>query len=236
MDTYPDSMRKGLYAIFFMFFLFSTIVSFGSDFYGLVNVFFLVFFIRTLYLIYVNERFTAFMVHAYLGTHLSLIFLTAISFYVAGYYDFGQSMLDSISLAMVPVLLFVVFFLAIYFTRSGAGRLPYGIYHDKVSITPVFRSHVAGNIFGGVVFIVTMALMISETVNQGILLGSMIGILTLYLMYFSRDSIRIVKAVLADEKKHGRRYTFDNIEQLREARSRWWLGRLFKWLVSLRQS
>jgi hypothetical protein len=31
-------------------------------------------------------------------------------------------------------------------------------------------------------------------------------------------------------------YTFMQIDEIREARSRWWLGRLFKWMGSLRQS
>ncbi|KPB52450.1 Uncharacterized protein AC511_0758 [Pseudomonas coronafaciens pv. oryzae] len=31
-------------------------------------------------------------------------------------------------------------------------------------------------------------------------------------------------------------YTFMQIDEIREARGRWWLGRLFKWLASLRGS
>ncbi|KPB54252.1 Uncharacterized protein AC511_2962 [Pseudomonas coronafaciens pv. oryzae] len=38
---------------------------------------------------------------------------------------------------------------------------------------------------------------------------------------------------MAKEKKTGP-YTFANIEEIREARSKWWLSRLFNWLTSHR--
>ncbi|TFZ33302.1 hypothetical protein EWW49_32330, partial [Pseudomonas syringae] len=68
---------------------------------------------------------------------------------------------------------------------------------------------------------------------ERIIMGSIwIALSHLYLRYWNRDAIRILKKSLALEKKHNRSYTFEYIEQLREARSRWWLGRFLKWVIS----
>jgi hypothetical protein len=55
-------------------------------------------------------------------------------------------------------------------------------------------------------------------------------------MFYFRHSIRGLRTLRIRESKMPIPYTFMEIDEIREARSRWWLGRLFKWMGSLRQS
>lgn len=90
-----------------------------------------------------------------------------------------------------------------------------------------------GNLLSGGVIVAGIAAMIVWHIELIIMVSIWIALSNLYLLYWNRDAIRILKKILTLEKKHNRSYTFEYIEQLREARSRWWLGRFLKWVISL---
>ncbi|AHG43338.1 hypothetical protein N018_25130 [Pseudomonas syringae CC1557] len=51
------------------------------------------------------------------------------------------------------------------------------------------------------------------------------------LMVYERHAIRGLRSLRIKEKTLPVPYTFMQIDEIREARSRWWLGKLFKWVA-----
>ncbi|MGE8338188.1 MAG: hypothetical protein ACN6Q2_23195, partial [Pseudomonas laurylsulfatiphila] len=60
--------------------------------------------------------------------------------------------------------------------------------------------------------------------------------LTVIILFHLRHNIRGLRTLRTQERSMPTPFTFMQIDEIREARSRWWLGRLFKWMGSLRQS
>ena len=51
-----------------------------------------------------------------------------------------------------------------------------------------------------------------------------------------RHSVRGLRSLRIKQKTMPVPYTFMQIDEIREARSRWWLSRLFKWVASWRKA
>ncbi|MNR25473.1 hypothetical protein D3C85_1426270 [compost metagenome] len=66
-----------------------------------------------------------------------------------------------------------------------------------------------------------------------VLVGSL-GCLALLINF--RHTIRGLRTLRIQERSMPIPYTFMRIDEIREARHRWWLGRFFKWIISLRES
>ncbi|MNE76435.1 hypothetical protein D3C80_1726700 [compost metagenome] len=77
--------------------------------------------------------------------------------------------------------------------------------------------------------------------SAGIPAGGVAGTLILtfssiWILVQMRHSIRGLRTLRIQEKTMLTPYTFMQIDEIREARSRWWLSRLFKWVASWRKS
>lgn len=59
---------------------------------------------------------------------------------------------------------------------------------------------------------------------------------TLCLIYQGRHHIAGLRDLIKEERRHSMRYTFFQIEEIREARSRWWIPRFTRWLIALFKS
>jgi hypothetical protein len=60
--------------------------------------------------------------------------------------------------------------------------------------------------------------------------------LSVTILFYARHIIRGLRTLRIQEKTMPTPYTFMQIDDIREARSRWWLSRLFKWVASWRKS
>ncbi|MBI6577827.1 hypothetical protein YA0001_18170 [Pseudomonas viridiflava] len=72
----------------------------------------------------------------------------------------------------------------------------------------------------------------------GLLTGGFVSMLimagaSLFIIFFGRHVIRGLRILSVQEKSMPIPYTFMQIDEVREARSRWWLGQTFRWLASL---
>ncbi|WP_256898900.1 hypothetical protein [Pseudomonas syringae] len=167
--SYPDTMRKALYLPFFLISLWAVLLTLKSDLFWLVGLGLFALFIRTMYLIYLNERFTAFGAHCvacllflFQLIDTSLIYLVAIS-------DYGKSTRDATSLAMIPVLLMLVEFLFIYFTKPRPGTTIFEIRENRICMESHHSSNRIINIIGGCFTAVGAASMIGWHVEQIVL-------------------------------------------------------------------
>lgn len=225
-------MKKGLYANWALLALFLTIASFQSPYWWLVSLGLLAWLLRTMYLIYLVESYTTLLIHSLCGLLASFSSMVVICIYTGARFDYGMTPVDAISAAMCPILVIATQLLFIYFTRSKKGVLSYEVRDNRVIIGQTYSNQRTGNILLAISFGLTWLLWNWSDVNQGFLLGGMMTAIIMYLLHLWRHSIRLLRRLLAREKRTSR-LTFEHIEVLREARGRWWLGRLLKWLISL---
>lgn len=232
IEPQPNAIKKGLYGSFLLIALFGTMSTFKSDFFWLVCLGLFTLLMRAIYLIYLSESFTAIAVHSFTGLFSSFLLMNTSVIYLIAKSEYGASTTDALSWAMIPALLMLVSFLFIYFTKSRSSQLSFGTRDNKVYMVHGYVSTRNGNLLSGGVIVAGIAAMIVWHIELIIMVSIWIALINLYLLYWNRDAIRILKKILALEKKHNRSYTFEYIEQLREARGRWWLGRFLKWVIS----
>lgn len=227
-----EGMKTGLYSIWGLTALFSSIFFFDSGYFWVVGIALLVLLLRTLYLIYVNESYVAFLSHFQKCSLASFTLMISGCLYMVGRSDYEQSFIDSISLAMVPVLLFAVEVGFFYFTRNPNGRAGYEVRHNRVLVESGQYSQFVGNLLASIVLVSAFVMKIVWQVSDGFVAVYVLTLSVFYLLYICRNSIRMLKAIKAKEKRASE-LTFENIDQIREARRRWWTSRLLNWLISL---
>ncbi len=227
-----EGMKTGLYSIWGLTALFSSIFFVGSGYFWVVGIALLVLLLRTLYLIYINESYVAFLSHFQKCSLASFTIMISGCLYMVGRGDYEQSFIDSISLAMVPVLLFAVEVGFFYFTRSPNGRAGYEVRDNRVLVERGQYSQFVGNVLASIALVSAFGIKIVWQVSDGFVAVYVLTLSVFYLIYVSRNSIRMLKAIKAKEKRASE-LTFENIDQIREARRRWWTSRLLNWLISL---
>lgn len=83
------------------------------------------------------------------------------------------------------------------------------------------------------------ASMFTKTVgslNTGMLAMFGLTIFSMTVLFYARHIIRGLRTLRIQEKTMPTPYTFMQIDEIREARSRWWFSKLFKWVASWRKS
>ncbi|MCQ2999935.1 hypothetical protein NLO98_09220 [Pseudomonas syringae] len=232
MDMGPENLRKSLYGVFGMTAMFSPVLFVGIGYFWALGVGLLVLLLRTVYLIYISESFVAVLNHYHVWLLTSLSIMISGCLYLVGRSDYELSVINSISLAMTPVLLFTVEVLFFYFTCSPKGKVGYEVRGNRVVVVYQPFSHWAGNILASIVLMSGVAMMIVWEVSEGVFAVYVLTLCTLYLIYIRRHWIRLLKTIKAKEKR-ALELTFENIDEIREARRRWWMSRLLNWLISL---
>ncbi|KPY35621.1 Uncharacterized protein ALO65_00545 [Pseudomonas syringae pv. papulans] len=235
VDTQPSSIRKVLYANTILLYFFIFILSSKSPFllwFAVGSLF--VFLGRTLFLIYVNERFSAFAAQFYAVILLTFTIISVGSTYTVSKNEFHQDTVTAALWACLPLLLVLIEFLIIVKSRFNHEALPFKTHNGRV-ITEHTSYNVQSGIIAGVTTLISSIILKTfGAASTGLLVGFASIVLTLYLMFHYRFAIRGL-IVLMQKEKNNAPYTFANIEEIREARSKWWLSRLFKWLASHRK-
>lgn len=233
VDTQPESMRRVLYAntILLYFFIF-VLASKSGLLLALAAISLLVFLGRSIFLIYVNERFTAFAIQFYAGIILTFTVMSIGGFYTVSKNDFHQNTISAALWGALPLLLVLIAFLIIIKARFKPETLPFQtrdgkVYVEKSNYSATTQS---GLIAGVATLISGILLKTLGSAGTGLLISFFLTTLTLYLLFHYRRPIQGLVRLLENEKVDGH-YTFANIEEIREVRSRWWLSRLFKWLA-----
>ncbi|MFA0917799.1 hypothetical protein ALP73_00186 [Pseudomonas coronafaciens pv. garcae] len=234
VDTQPNSIRKVLYANTLLLYFFIFVLSSSSPLLlWLATGSFFIFLGRTLFLIYVNERFSAFATQFYAGIILTFTIISVGSVYTASKKELHLDSIAAVLWGGLPFLLVLIEILIIIKSRFNHESLPFKTQDGKVMTELNHYSVQHGLIAGVATLISCIILKTFGAASTGLLVGFTSTALTLYLVFHYRFPIRGLVALVAKEKKTGP-YTFANIEEIREARSKWWLSRLFNWLTSHR--
>lgn len=149
----------------------------------------------------------------------------------------GEVSFVSVLLGLSPVITVSVIFLFIFFSKSNF--FPFLCSGNRVvprSKGGTTKTYSLGLISG----VSTLAAGIFLK-SAGILTSSVVGALvctgcSIVVLILLRHTIRGLRTLLTQERSMSIPYTFMQIEEIRDARSRWWLGRLFRWLASICKS
>ena len=191
----------------------------------------------TLYLAYRCEGYTSFVLIMLCAGLYSFIYLLSSLSYLLSKKDLGLGVVGAVMAGVGPMLIVVALFFLIYFTKSSF--FPFEIDGGKVAARE-FKAKDFG--FLGGVFVGVSTLIGSLFVKSvGSFSGGAVSILLgtcmcVYLLIRLRHIIRGIRTLRLQERGMPIPYTFMRIDEIREARNRWWMGRLLKWLGSLRSS
>jgi hypothetical protein len=158
--------------------------------------------------------------------------------YLSSLKNFGNTNPVSIALGFAPAAVVFITFLIIFYSRSSF--FPFECVGNRVEVrakknvnTKNYNLWLMSGVstLTGSMFLRTVDTETSDMVVIIVCTG-----LTVIILLHLRHSIRGLRTLRIRERKMPTPYTFMQIDEIREARSRWWLGRLFKWMGSLRQS
>jgi len=144
----------------------------------------------------------------------------------------GLLQLQALGLALIPCgLTAAAYWLA---SRRSNFTSPFQVRHDQVSYSEEGGKGISALAGGVLAALSTTAMtMLGETVDKvriALWLYGFFAVVSLYYVYCLRNAIPALKSLANQERNSGKPFTFDNLQQIREWRQRFWLARLLAWL------
>ncbi|MCK9744301.1 hypothetical protein [Pseudomonas syringae] len=192
-------------------------------------------FIYMLYIRYTCERYTLFASSYF----MLLIFLLAFAPACVGYTVVtddlgGTAFAGGLATLFILTSVTLVYFF-IYLTP--AKEFPFELSGNRVSFSPTHTSSLKLGVIAGCVTLLASGVIRSVTpLTTGILIILLFLFGCIFILIHSRHLIRGLRTLRTQEKAMLAPYTFMQIDEIREARSRWWLSRFFKWFSSRHKS
>ncbi|WP_240999078.1 hypothetical protein [Pseudomonas viridiflava] len=232
-----EAIKTGGWSIFFMIGLFMAFGTFmlGDNWYVYFFILALLF-MWTLYTVYICERFVLYM--------QSLIILCVVGFTlpacVVAYGLATDAMFEvavyNVLVGLAPAVIVVLSYVWVVNTKPVFQ--PFEHIDNRVQTRQDVNIKPSMNystpLIGGLttlaasLFLKWVGLLTGGFVSMLIMAGA-----SLFIIFFGRHVIRGLRILSVQEKSMPIPYTFMQIDEVREARSRWWLGRTFRWLASL---
>ncbi|MCI3947919.1 hypothetical protein K0038_05032 [Pseudomonas syringae] len=133
------------------------------------------------------------------------------------------------------IVAMLAIYAGIYFSASKI--FPFCVTGNRVSRTSVKSARLSAGFISGVGMLASSVFVgsVSELTSSAVaVLGAFF--ICVGLLVHERHAIRGLRTLRIKQKTLPAPYTFMQIDEIREARSCWWLGRLFKWVASWRTS
>lgn len=189
----------------------------------------------TLYLIYVCEKFTLYMTSFLITIIGSFSMFSGCGAYWAAARFWGYSSISAFAVGLAPIAIACLTYWALVTGKQSFHPFEYD--GNKVQVKPQKKQKISRSsqpLWLGAVIVLGI------NVFTGILgrdIAGLVGIVgmgvwAVILMFLLRHVLRGLRALQAQEKNMPVPYTFMNIDAIREARSHWWMSRLFKWVAS----
>jgi hypothetical protein len=202
---------------------------------SLIAIFFLFFFFT--YLAYFNERFVLYVGCLAVCTSLILLFFAASAlYYVATQINFGPPEQNYFAF-FIP---FIVVLPIIWIICTGSHSKSDFVCNGKFARFVPDEGDFAGSKADILLSIIAIPIL-SYIESLGLTFFSFVIYIffqgfAIFMLFKLKGAIRELPGLRRKEIKGSFYYTFMQIEEIRQARSRWWLPRLVKWLDSLRRS
>lgn len=187
----------------------------------------------TLYMRYWCERYTTFAL-SYFTLMISILALApAWVSYTVVTDDLGGPPAEGRIIAGLLFGFIATLYAGLYLTPPR--EFAFDVSDNRVSFSVSSTSAGAEGMIAGVGMLASGTVIKSVTpFTTGILIVLIFLFAGVCTLIHGRDRIRGLRILRKREKNRLTPYTFMQIDEIREARRRWWLGRLFNWLASLR--
>jgi hypothetical protein len=232
-------IKKQIFLMFIVVVFFGAFGPFALQYFWWCYLFVVVFYFGfSLYLIYSCERFVVFLSTVFITGLVAFPYISGNLAYLIASDFFGKGDFRSVAIGMAPITIVFLMFLAIFYSK--ASFFPFECVGNRVAARPKkvvnAKSYNLGLISGVSTLTGSMFLKSVGTETGGMVAIVLCTGCCVFMLFYLRHSIRGLRTLRIRERKMPTPYTFMQIDEIREARSRWWLGRLFKWMGSLRQS
>ncbi|MBA1241193.1 hypothetical protein [Pseudomonas japonica] len=184
-------------------------------------------------LIYRNESYTA-----YISTFLGYLVLIPTHLSIAMFYiwlDQDPSLRANTSYLLILVPPIIVFgFMGWTLTRPTTSS-PFYCKDGKAHIFDYAEPPSTRNQILSVLAFIAGATVIENIggATAWLLMSGVMLACALYIIYQGRHFIAGLRDLIKEERSASMRYTFLQIEEIREARSRWWISRFARWVKNL---
>jgi hypothetical protein len=192
-----------------------------------------------LYLIYFCERFT-FYLWSVLASVLSfLIILAGSAAYASAADVWGPASAEAFIAGLLPVAL--VFFTYFIIARTKPSFHPFEYSGNKVKVVPRISQsksarYPAALLAGASTLVASIFVKIFGVPAAGVVGAVVLTTCALVILYHLRHSVRALCTLSIKEKSSSVPYTFMEIDEIRQARNRWWISRLVRLVRSWRKS
>ncbi|WP_242482903.1 hypothetical protein [Pseudomonas sp. TH10] len=196
-------------------------------------------FMCTIYLIYVCERITFYLTSILVAVVGAFIYMSCTAAYLIGASFWGKTSIAALMVGLFPMGVTWLTYLVLANGKSSFHPFEYdGI---KVQPRPQNKQKTSAAYSPLLVAGATTLAASIFTKSSGFLTTGMVAMFGLLafsvaLLFLARHIIRGLRTLRIQEKTMPTPYTFMKIDEIREARSRWWLSRLFKWAAAWRKS
>lgn len=228
------TMRKNCWVIFFGVVFFGSFGPWNLRGFWICYLFFVfLYLIWTVYMIYVCERYVLYLAAYLLPIAFLFSYMASSAMYAWISASLGHVWPHASALGGAPFTLACVVLAVIFLSKSSS--FPYELTGNRVTVKVKQSRHTSYNL----VFIGGVSTLLSNILSSAV--GSSIkGLIvifgctatSIYILFMGRHVIRGLRTLHNLERDMPTPFTFMQIDEIREARSRWWLGRLFKWINS----
>ena len=196
-------------------------------------------FMCTIYLVYVCERITFYLTSMLVMVVCAFSYMACTAAYILGASFWGKTSIAA--LMMWPVPMGVVSLTYLVLANGKSSFHPFEYDGIKVQPRPQNKQKTSAAYSPLLVAGATTLAASIFTKSAGFLTTGMVAMFGLLafsvaLLFHARHIIRGLRTLRIQEKTMPTPYTFMKIDEIREARSRWWLSRLFKWAAAWRKS
>ena len=196
-------------------------------------------FMCTIYLVYVCERITFYLSSILVAVVGAFSYMACTAAYVIGASFWGKTSIAALMVGLFPMGVTLLTYLVLANGKSSFHPFEYdGI---KVQPRPQAKQRKSAAyspllVAGATTLAASVFTKALGPLSAGMV--AMFGLTTfsVALLFHVRHIIRGLRLLRAQEKTMDTPFTFMQIDEIREARSRWWLSRLFKWAASWRKS
>ncbi|AAY40009.1 hypothetical protein [Pseudomonas syringae] len=237
-----DSDKLKKFSWFLFVFLVSILALGLSSFKYFLPVYFTIFLCAitwTLYLVYVCESFTLYMTSLLVTIASIFCSFASLSAYLVATKFWGKASAPALMAGLAPFGITSLTYLLLVNGKPSFHPFEY----DGIKVQPrpekKQKKTIAYNpllIAGATTLAASIFIKAAGALTAGMV--AMFGLTTfsIALLFHARHIIRGLRDLRLHQKTMPTPYTFMQIDEIRKARRRWWLSRLFQWVASRRKS
>ncbi|WP_268796894.1 hypothetical protein [Pseudomonas huanghezhanensis] len=192
-----------------------------------------------LYLIYFCERFTFYLWSVLASVQGFLIILASSIAYSSAADVWGAASAAASIAGLLPTALVLLVFYIITHTKPSFHPFEYS--GNKVRVVPKVSQSTSARYpvalsAGASTLAASVFIKFFGVSAAGVIGAVVLSTCALVILYHMRHTVRALRTLNMSEKKTSVPYTFMQIDEIRQARSRWWISRFVKWAGSRRKS